>query len=316
VAKLFQSIILYKKAIASRSDYIMQNSVKTDFKSYGSDSWVILSEIEKSIKEKIEKVGVPLKDWDINIYRGVLTGYNEAFIINGQKKEEILNNCKTEEERLKTIELIRPILRGRDIKRYSYNFADLWLINTYNGVKEKGIKPIDIDDYPAVKEHLDQYFPQLKKRQDKGDTPYNLRNCAYLEDFYRPKIVFQEMVQKSAFSYDEDINFFCLDTGRIIVGKDLKYLLAFLNSKLFFYSVKKYYGGGGLGESGIRMKHTFFEKFHCIGNIDKTILIDMTSKIIKSNNDEERAKLIKEVDNIIFDLYDISSEEVDFIDSQ
>ena len=83
MAKLFLSIILYKKEIASRSDYIVQNSVQTDFKSYGSDSWVILSEIEKSIKEKIEKVGVPLKDWDINIYRGVLTGYNDAFIING-----------------------------------------------------------------------------------------------------------------------------------------------------------------------------------------------------------------------------------------
>jgi len=310
----------------------MQNSVKTDFKSYGSDSWVILSEIEKSIKEKIEKVGVPLKDWDINIYRGVLTGYNEAFIINGQKKEEILNNCKTEEERLKTIELIRPILRGRDIKRYSYEFADLYLLfipwhfplhndTSIVGASEKAEQEFK-NQYPAVYSHLLKYKDQLSNR-NKAETGihyewYALQRWGanYWEDFYRPKIVFQEMVQKSAFSYDEDINFFCLDTGRIIVGKDLKYLLAFLNSKLFFYSVKKYYGGGGLGESGIRMKHTFFEKFHCIGNIDKTILIDMTSKIIKSNNDEERAKLIKEVDNIIFDLYDISSEEVDFIDSQ
>ncbi|HPB57647.1 MAG TPA: Eco57I restriction-modification methylase domain-containing protein, partial [Bacteroidales bacterium] len=118
-----EACVVKEKCTDNLSDYIVQNSVKTDFKSYGSDSWVILSEIEKSIKEKIEKAGVPLKDWDINIYRGVLTGYNDAFIINGEKKEEILNNCKTEEERLKTIELIRPILRGRDIKRYSYDFA-------------------------------------------------------------------------------------------------------------------------------------------------------------------------------------------------
>lgn len=74
----------------------------------GNDSWVILSPVEQSIKRKIESVGTPLKDWDINIYRGVLTGYNEAFIINTEKRNEILANCQSEEERAKTAELIRP----------------------------------------------------------------------------------------------------------------------------------------------------------------------------------------------------------------
>ena len=101
---------------------------------------MILSDIEQRIKAKIEAIGTPLKDWDINIYRGILTGYNEAFIIDKAKKEEILANCKTEEERQRTAEIIRPILRGRDIKRYGYEFADLYLINTHNGIKEKGIK--------------------------------------------------------------------------------------------------------------------------------------------------------------------------------
>ena len=104
-----------------------------------SDSWVILSEIEQSIKRKIEAVGTPLKDWDIQIYRGVLTGYNEAFIISTEKRNEILANCQSEQERAKTEELIRPILRGRDIKRYGYDWAGLWLINTHNGVK--GVMP-------------------------------------------------------------------------------------------------------------------------------------------------------------------------------
>lgn len=75
----------------------------------GSDSWVILSPIEQSIRRKIESIGTPLKDWDINIYRGVLTGYNDAFIISTEKREEILANCQTEDERQKTAELIRPI---------------------------------------------------------------------------------------------------------------------------------------------------------------------------------------------------------------
>ena len=92
------------------------------------DIWVILSPIEQSIKQKIEAVGIPLKDWDISINYGIKTGFNDAFIISGEKRDEILANCKTDEERHKTAELIRPILRGRDIKRYSYNWANLWLI--------------------------------------------------------------------------------------------------------------------------------------------------------------------------------------------
>ena len=151
----------------------------------GSDSWVILTPIEQSIKHKIESVGTPLRDWDINIYRGVLTGYNEAFIIDTAKREEILANCKSEKERKRTAELIRPILRGRDIKRYGYDWAGLWLINTHNGVKGK-YPPIDIKDYPAVKKHLDSYWDKIEKRDDKGVTPYNLRNCAYMDFFFNP----------------------------------------------------------------------------------------------------------------------------------
>lgn len=143
-------------------------------------SWVILTPIEQSIKRKIEAVGTPLKDWDIQINYGIKTGYNEAFIIDTAKRDEILANCKTEEERQRTAELIRPILRGRDIKRYGYDWANLWLINTHNGIKGR-IPRINIEDYPAVKAHLDQYWDKIRDRADQGDTPYNLRNCAYLD---------------------------------------------------------------------------------------------------------------------------------------
>ena len=110
-----------------------QNCTECDFA--GADSWVILSPIEQSIKRKIEAIGKPLKDWDINIYRGVLTGCNEAFIISKQIRDEILGNCQTPDEYDRTAALIRPILRGRDIKRYSYDWANLWLINSHNGIK-------------------------------------------------------------------------------------------------------------------------------------------------------------------------------------
>ena len=128
------------------SDFVQQQNSICDFAT--SDSWVILSPIEQSIKKKIEAVGTPLKDWDINIYRGVLTGCNEAFIIDSEKREEILANCRTEDERQRTAELIRPILRGRDIKRYGYDWANLYLIATFPS------RHYDIDRYPAVKQYL------------------------------------------------------------------------------------------------------------------------------------------------------------------
>lgn len=173
------------------SVFVQQSGTKCEFCS--SDSWVILSPIEQSIKRKIEAVGTPLKDWDIQINYGIKTGYNDAFIIDTAKRDEILANCQSEDERERTAELIRPILRGRDIKRYGYNWANLWLINTHNGIRGK-LERIHIEDYPAVKAHLDQYWDRISKRADKGDTPYNLRNCAYLEDFSKPKCYGKESV--------------------------------------------------------------------------------------------------------------------------
>ena len=220
-----------KDSVKNLSVFVQQSGAVCEFAN--SDSWVILSPIEQSIKRKIEAVGTPLKDWDINIYRGVLTGYNEAFIISTEKREEILANCQSEDERERTAELIRPILRGRDIKRYGYNWANLWLINTHNGIRGK-LERIHIEDYPAVKAHLDQYWDRISKRADKGDTPYNLRNCAYLEDFSKPKIIYPNMTKYMPFVYDE-ANFLTNQKCFIITGQNMAYLNAFLNSSLFKY---------------------------------------------------------------------------------
>ena len=149
-----------KDSVKNLSDFVQQQQVICNFGS--SESWVVLSPIEQSIKKKIEAVGTPLKDWDINIYRGVLTGCNEAFIIDTAKRDEILANCQSDEEREKTAELIRPILRGRDIKRYGYVDNGLYLINTHNGIKGK-LPRIEINDYPAVKAHLDQYWDRISE---------------------------------------------------------------------------------------------------------------------------------------------------------
>lgn len=164
-----------------------------------TESFIFANATLLDLRDKIESVGTPLKDWDIQIYRGILTGANEAFIISTEKRDAILNACKTQEERERTERLIKPILRGKDIKRYSYEWAHLWVINTHNGytsaLKSK-IPPIDIAKYPATKAHLDAHYDTIATRCDQGDTPYNLRNCAHLEDFEKEKIVYGEIVQE------------------------------------------------------------------------------------------------------------------------
>ena len=247
---------------------------------------MILSEIEQRIKAKIEAIGTPLKEWNVNIYRGVLTGYNDAFIIDKAKKEEILANCQSDEERKKTDELIRPILRGRDIKRYGYDFADLYLINTHNGVKEKGIKRIHIEDYPAVKAHLDLYYPQLEKRADRGDTPYNLRNCAYIEDFSKQKIVYSDISERLNFQIIEKEMYFN-NTIYFITSEteNLDYLLRFLNSNLIDWYYKTL--SVQLGEKAVRM-----------------FTIYVLNIPIPKNKDKEN----------IYKSYQLTKEEIDFIE--
>ena len=130
-----------------------------------------------------------------------------------------------------------------------------------------------------------------------------------MEDFFKPKIMFQEIVQESQFCYDNK-GMMCNDTGRIIVGKDLPYLLGIMNSKLFFFAVKTFYGGGVLGEHGIRMKHTFFEKFHCV-EVDNKIK-SVADALAKAPNNT----LIDSFEHILYQQYKLTSEEIKFIESQ
>ena len=269
----------------------------------GDAAWVILSPIEQSIKQKIEAVGTPLKDWDIQINYGIKTGCNEAFIVSTEKRNEILANCQTEDERKRTEELIRPILRGRDIKRYGYNWANLWLINTHNGIRGK-LERIHIENYPAVKEHLDQYWDKISKRADKGDTPYNLRNCAYLEDFSKPKIIYPNMTKYMPFVYDEK----ALLTNQkcfIITGENIAYLTAFLNSSLFKFCFRDSFPEllGGTRE----LSKIFFDKIP-VKKVSPEIEVkfyNLVSELQKRFDDQKT----KDIDNMIFDIYSISTKE-------
>ena len=259
---------------------------------------MILSDIEQRIKAKIEAIGTPLKDWDIQINYGIKTGFNDAFIIDGKKRAELIAQDPKSEE------IIRPILRGRDIKRYGYEFADLYLINTHNGVKEKGIKRIDIDDYPAVKTHLDSFYKQLEKRQDKGDTPYNLRNCAYIEDFSKQKIIWKIIGNELAFCI-ENGNFMINNACYLLTGNHLEYIVAFLNSKpIKWFSLQTNMNKTGVGDMQVGAQNI------------SLFPIPMP----KAQYEQEIINLLKisdyqKVEKLINEIYHLSEEEKTFLEN-
>lgn len=280
------------------SVYIEQNGSEVSFDS--SDSWVILSPIEQSIKAKIEAVGTPLKDWDISIYRGILTGYNDAFIISGEKKNELIAADP------KSAEIIRPILRGRDIKRYGYDFADLWLINSHNGIKSKNIPPIDINNYPAIKAHLDKYYDKLAKRTDKGDTPYNLRNCIYTDDFSKQKIVWGELSDEPKFALDKEGKFTPMNTAFLMTGEHLSYLLAFLNSPISkYYFSKNIATTSGVGT--VRWLKYTIETLPIPRPND-----DMLSLIYSIVNDDKINNTA--INSMVYSLYGFTDKEIKIIE--
>ena len=282
----------------------------------GSDSWTILSSIEQSIKTKIERHGTKLKDWNINIYRGVLTGFNDAFIIDGAKRAELIAADP------KSAEIIRPILRGRDIKRYGYTFADLWIINVHNGVKEKGIPRIHIGDYPAIKAHLDNFYEKLVKRADKGDTPYNLRNCAYMDDFSKQKIVYAETMRIHRGNNAErfprfsfiDENAYLDKTCFMITGEHLLYLLAVMNSSLMQYYIQ--HNIAVLDTGGFLMQKIYVEHFP-IPAIKPEIykeIVDMCKETLllqKENRDSSDVE--SQIDLKIYEMFELTQDEICFL---
>ena len=274
-----------------------QNSI-CDFSS--SDSWVILSPIEQSIKRKIEAVGTPLKDWDIQINYGIKTGFNDAFIISTEKREEILANCQTEDERKRTAELIRPILRGRDIKRYGYEWAELWLIATFPS------RHYDIDEYPSVKEHLLSYGierleqtgkvhtvngEKIKARKKTNNKWFETQDSiSYWEDFSKPKIVWNRIAAIKQFAYVEG-EMFIQDSMHFIIGEKLNYLCSALNSKIIQWLLSLVIGEAAGGNAG---------------NADNIWKLP----IPYSDKD------ISVSDNYMFCIFGLSKVEIEFIESQ
>ena len=221
------------------SQYVKANASPQAFTT--GEAWTILSPVEQGIKAKIEAAGVPLKDWEVSINYGIKMGFIDAFIISTDKREEILASCKSRAERARTERLIRKVLRGRDIRRYGYEWAGLYLIATFPSCH------YDIDDYPAVKEYLLSFGKerieqtgathnvggvQVKARKKTGNKWFETQDqIGYWQDFDKPKIVWKRVGSIIRFSYDEDKTL-SLDSTCFAIGKDLEFLCGVLNSKM------------------------------------------------------------------------------------
>ena len=309
-------------------DRMLSISPKTD------ESWTISSSIEQSIKQKIETKGKPLKNWDISINYGIKTGYNEAFIIDGKTKDELIAQDP------KSSEVIKPILRGRDIKRYKAEFADLWLINIPKGYTIKGknteqetkknlSEPMprygyyEIDyawiwferQLPAIAKHLKPFEEKAKKRMDMGDYWWEMRACAYLDKFEKEKIVYNDICQKLTFSIVDENVFF--NNTAYFINSNSNYLLSLLNSKLIDWYYRNI--SVQLGDKAVRMFSIYVEKIPIpeISKTEQQSFIDLVNQILtKKEQGEDTAALEKEIDQMVYGLYELTEEEIKIVEGR
>lgn len=307
--------------------FVSQKNQNLKFES--DEEWVIREKTSSVILNRIIDKGVPIKNLDLKINYGIKTGFNDAFIVNDEIKQQLIKDD------VSSSEIIKPFVRGRDVRKWKVDNPKLWLINTHNGIKSKNIPPIDVkNNYKGIWNWLLQFETVLEKRSDKGNHWSNLRNCAYLEDFQKLKIIYPETMRQAKGNKDDFPRFY-LDNGRfycdkttfIITGENLKYLTAFFNSKIMKMLIPAYVTSWDT--SGFMMQKIFFEKIPVL--ITKhtkafEILVDYIQLLSVNNIDENinqyvpNSQLINQFEEVIdamfFELYfeeEFAKEKIEFI---
>lgn len=318
-----------KAAIATslcREDIVEFVDTQSIVSRYDSDDpWLILSFTELKLKDKILAHGIPLRDCEVQINRGILSGFNDAFIIPEETRDTILADCRDAMERKGTDAVLCPILRGRDVTRYGKIWSGLYLVGLHNGIKELGEVREKIENYPALKKWMDRHFQKLQKRSDKGDTPYNLRNCAYWHDFDKPKIVWAETMRIwrtepgrfPRFSYD-DTGVYTDKTCFIATGKNLKYILAVLNSYVGKYQCSKEVAV--LDNGGFLMQKIYLEnvRIPIADTNHQRQVSDIVDRILaakKADPNADTSAWEDEIDQLVYRLYDLTPEEIAVVEA-
>lgn len=226
-------------------------------KNVDGNAWKILSEVGLKIENRIKEKGKPLSEWDLNIYRGLLTGYNTAFIIDTEKRDELVNNDESSRN------IVKPLIRGRNTERYKVKWNGKYVIKTFPSLE------IDIDEYPAVRDYLLEFMPRVKQTGEKyidedGNKKKTRKKTShkwfetqdaigYHQEFTKPKIVWKRIGSVMRFSYLEE-EMYCLDSTCIATGEKIKYLVALLNSKLCLYQLFKTSPQTGTGDQIISVQ--------------------------------------------------------------
>lgn len=302
--------------VSKLSDYMQTHMQVSSFRT--DDTWSILSEIELSIKRKVEDAGVPLKDWDVEMYRGILTGYNDAFIITSEKREEILSQCANDAERERTAEIIRPILRGRDIKRYGYEWADQYIIATFPS------RHYNIEDYPTLKEFLlsfgierleqtgKEYIidgEKVKARKKTNNKWFETQDSiSYWDEFSKPKIVWGNLNTRGSYAMTPENMFINAPACMIVPGS--QYLLAMLNSKVSDYYIRNL----GVVRNGgfFEYKPMFVEQIPV--PLPREEVVTSIEEVFNSDaSDEQKDKRLEE---IIESMFDFTEPEIAYLRNQ
>ena len=270
--------------------------------------WKILSNVEQEIMDKMQDKGAALEDWDVNINSGVKTGCNYAFVIDTETKDRLIAADP------RSSDVIRKVLGGEDIQRFSTRWAGKWLIDTHNGYGN--VPAIDIDDYPAVKAHLREFYSTLETRGDKGITPYNLRNCAYHESFAEDKLLWIELVEKGRFVYDTS-GMFCVNSAYIMNGDSLKYLCAMLNSTLITWFMNNSALNSGMGTT--RWVKFTVERLPIpkISDAEQQPFIELVEEILATKASHPNADTSVEeskINRLVYALYGLSDDEIAVIE--
>ena len=271
------------------------------------EPWTISDATEYNLKHKMIDVGIPLKEWNVSIYRGITTGLNDAFIIDDTIRQALIAADPN------STAIIKPVLRGRDIQRYQAQWAGLWLIDIHNGYDD--VAAINVADYPAVKNHLDGFSPQLEKRQDTGRTPYNLRNCAYHKEFFKPKVIWTDIAKHMRGTYD-NTGYFLTNTAYLLPTNDLA-VLGFLGSTLFdwysrqtFQSLGDPWRGGGLRYIAQYMENVpMFDS----NQPQSRKIADCVAQILAAKDavlSADTSELEAEIDRLVYTVYGLTDEEI------
>jgi hypothetical protein len=302
------------KNVESLRKYFESN--KIILSNLNNEGWIIADQFTYDVKKKIEQNSIHLRELKTSINRGVLTGYNEAFFIDSSKKNELINNDP------KNAEIIKPLLSGRDLKKYDYKWNNVYILAILPSLN------IDIDNYPEIKKHLLSFGKERLEQTGKeyiinGDKITARKKTSnewfetqdqitYWGDFEKPKIMWAELSDLPKFAYDED-GFYPNKTVFIMTGHNLKYLLSILNSKLilwYFNQISTTTGMGATMWSKYKVEQLPIKDISQEAQKPFENLVNQILDLKKAKANTDTSKLEAEIDAMVFDLYGLSEEEM------